>query len=57
MIGLEVNDECLKLRAVEIAAHDAHTFAVAQIELAASLIEDDLLRSVGVSLCSKLVSA
>jgi hypothetical protein len=38
MIGLEVIDECLKLRAVEIAAHDAHTLAVAQIELAASLI-------------------
>ena len=44
-------DERLQLRAVEIAAHDAHTLAVAPIELAAFLIEDDLLRSVGVSLC------
>src|SRR5882724_9237579 len=44
-------NERLQLRAVEIAAHDAHTLAVAPIELAAFLIEDDLLRSVGVSLC------
>src|SRR5882724_1950220 len=44
-------DERLQLRAVEIAAHDAHTLAVAPIELAAFLIEDDLLRSVGLSLC------
>src|ERR1700682_5667953 len=44
-------DERLQLRAVEIAAHDAHTLAVAPIELAAFLIEDDLLRIVGVSLC------
>ena len=44
-------DERLQLRAVEIAAHDAHALAVAPIELAALLIEDDLLRSVGVSLC------
>ena len=43
-------DERLQLRAVEIAAHDAHALAVAPIELAAFLIEDDLLRSVGVSL-------
>ena len=39
------------LRAVEIAAHDAHALAVAPIELAAFLIEDDLLRSVGDALC------
>src|SRR6202043_2221170 len=44
-------DERLQLRAVEIAAHDAHALAVAPIELATFLIEDDLLRSVGVSLC------
>src|SRR3954469_1418555 len=44
-------DERLQLRAVEIAAHDAHTLAVAPIELAAFLIEDDLLRRVGLSLC------
>src|ERR1700730_1294435 len=44
-------DERLQLRAVEIAAHDAHTLTVAPIELAAFLIEDDLLRSVGGSLC------
>ncbi len=44
-------DERLQLRAVEVAAHDAHTLAVAPIELAAVLIEDDLLWSVGVSLC------
>src|SRR5882672_5872507 len=43
-------DERLQPRAVEIAAHDAHTFAVAPIELAALLIENDLLRSVGFSL-------
>src|ERR1700720_57068 len=43
-------DERLRPRAVEIAAHDAHTFAVAPIELAALLIENDLLRSVGFSL-------
>src|SRR6202011_4676958 len=43
-------DERLQLRAVEIAAHDAHTLAVAPIELAAFLIENDLFRSVGVSL-------
>src|SRR6266567_2879695 len=43
-------DERLQLRAVEIAAHDAHTFAVAPIKLAALLIENDLLWSVGVSL-------
>src|SRR5947209_4019407 len=43
-------DERLQLRAVEIAAHDAHALAVAPIEPAAFLIEDDLLRSVGVSL-------
>src|SRR6202020_1714450 len=43
-------DERLQLRAVEIAAHDAHALAVAPIELAAFLIEDDLLWSVGVSL-------
>src|SRR5581483_6783460 len=43
-------DQRLQLRAVQIAAHDAHTFAVAPIELAALLIEDDLLRSVGISL-------
>src|SRR3984893_4793545 len=40
-------DERLPLRAVEIAAHDAHTLAVAPIELAALLIENDLLRSGG----------
>src|SRR6202030_740378 len=34
----------------KIAAHDAHTLAVALIELAAFLIEDDLLRSMGSSL-------
>src|ERR1700693_32541 len=44
-------DERLQLRAVEIAAHDAHTLAVAPIELAAFLIEDNLFRSVGRSLC------
>src|SRR5271167_2328343 len=44
-------DERLQLRAVEIAAHDAHTLTVAPIELAAFLIEDDLLRSVCLSLC------
>src|SRR5712664_3408931 len=44
-------NERLQLRAVEIAAHDAHPLAVAPIELAAFLIEDDLLRSVGLSLC------
>jgi hypothetical protein len=33
-----------------IAAHDAHAFAVAPVELAAFLIEDDLFRSVGLSL-------
>jgi hypothetical protein len=43
-------DERLQLRAVEIAAHDAHTFPVAPIEPAAFLIEDDLLRSMGHSL-------
>src|ERR1700743_3213344 len=40
-------DERLQLRAVEIAAHDAHAFAVAPIELAALLIEGDLLRRGG----------
>src|SRR6266581_1973410 len=44
-------DERLQLRAVEVAAHDAHTLTVAPIELAAFLIEDDLLRSVSVSPC------
>src|SRR5258706_8075858 len=44
-------DERLQLRAVEVATHDAHALAVAPIELAAFLIEDDLLRSVGRSLC------
>ena len=44
-------DERLLLRAIEIAAHDAHALAVAPIELAAFLIEDDLLRSVGIALC------
>src|SRR6185369_1895873 len=43
-------DERLQLRAIEIATHDAHALAIAPIELAALLIEDDLLRSVGVSL-------
>src|SRR5439155_25944580 len=43
-------DQRLQLRAVEIAAHNAHTFAVAPIELATLLIENDLLRGVGVSL-------
>src|SRR6202042_1383121 len=43
-------DERLQLRAVEIAAHHAHTFAVTPIKLAAGLIEDDLFRSVGLSL-------
>ena len=43
-------DQRLQLRAVEIAAHDAHALAVAPIELAAFLIEDDLLRRVGLSL-------
>src|SRR5258708_25489141 len=43
-------DERLQPRAVEIAAHDAHALAVAPIELAAFLVGDDLLRSVGVSL-------
>src|SRR5258706_5144827 len=43
-------DERLQPRAVEIAAHDAHTLAVAPIELAAFLIEDDLFRSVGIAL-------
>ncbi len=44
-------DESLQLRAVEIAAHHTHTLAVAPIELAALLIEDDLLRRVGDALC------
>jgi hypothetical protein len=44
-------DERLQLRAVEIVAHHAHALTVAPIELAAFLIEDDLFRSVGVSLC------
>src|ERR1700751_3534794 len=43
-------NERLQLRAVEIAAHDAHSLAVAPIEFAAFLIENDLLRSVGGSL-------
>src|SRR5713226_6530353 len=43
-------DERLQPRAVEIAAHDPHALAIAPIELAAFLIEDDLLRSVGLSL-------
>src|SRR5260370_22362465 len=42
-------DERLQLRSVEVAAHDAHALAVAPIELAAFLIEDDLLRSAGLS--------
>src|ERR1700686_2619026 len=42
-------DERLQPRAIEIAAHDTHSFAVAPIELVA--MEDDLLRSMGVSLC------
>ena len=37
-------DERLDLRAVEIRAHDSHPFAVAPVELAALLIELDLLR-------------
>src|ERR1700692_2271961 len=44
-------DERLQLRAVEIAAHHAHTLPVAPIELAALLIEDDLLRRMGISPC------
>src|SRR6185369_17617643 len=43
-------DERLQLRAIEIATHDAHALAIAPIELAALLIEDNLLRTVGVSL-------
>ena len=41
----------LRLRAVEIAAHDAHTHAVAPIEFAGLLIENDLLGRVGLALC------
>src|SRR5690348_9649615 len=44
-------DEGLQLRAVEIAAHDAHALTVAPIELAAFLIEDELFWSVSVPLC------
>src|SRR4029077_19006698 len=35
-------DERLDLRAIEIRAHDSHTFAVAPIEIAVLLIEMDL---------------
>src|SRR6185312_5304422 len=38
------------LRTIEIGAHDAHTLAIAPIELAALLIENDLLRRVSDSL-------
>jgi hypothetical protein len=52
LIGLAAAslDQRLQLRAVEIATHDAHALAVAPVELAALLIENDLLRGVGVSL-------
>src|SRR5258707_2369323 len=43
-------DQRLQLRAVEIAAHDAHALAVAPIELAALLIENNLFRGVSFSL-------
>src|SRR5689334_13013776 len=39
--------QCLDLGAVEIRAHDPHAFAVGPIELAAPLIEMDLLRREG----------
>jgi len=50
-IALPRLDERLYLRAVEIGAHHAHALAIAPIELASFLFEDDLLRRVGFSLC------
>ena len=38
-----VCDECFHLRAVEVAAHDTHPFAIAPVELPASLFEMELL--------------
>ena len=42
-------DKRLESRSVEIATHDAHALAVAPVELAGLLIENDLLRGMGVS--------
>src|ERR1700689_2964099 len=43
-------DKRLQPRAVEVAAHHTHALAIAPIELAAFLIENDLLRCMGDSL-------
>ena len=42
-------DQGLQLRAVRVRAHDTHAFAVAPVELAAILVENDLLGREGTS--------